>query len=123
MDVRDLVSSHEAAGLLGEDLSWFYKKWVRTDRLAEVEFEDKLGKHFFRRSEVEKMAELKKATVTGPETAKILGIHRTAILKMTWKGRLRAVSGPGIDGFGKHLYLRREVESIRCTLSGRRILR
>jgi len=113
MDARGLVSSHEAAALLGEDLSWFYKRWVRTGRLARVEFEDKLGKHFFRRGEVEKMVELKKSTVTGPEAAKVLGMHRTAVLKLTHKGMLKPVSGPDEDGFGCNLYLLTDVEKLR----------
>jgi hypothetical protein len=113
MDERDLVSSHEAAALLGENLSWFYKRWVRTGRLSRVAFEDKLGKHFFRRSEVEKMVELKKSTVTGPEAAKVLGMHRTAVLKLTKKGMLKPVSGPDEDGFGCNLYLLTDVEKLR----------
>jgi len=113
MDERDLVSAREAARLLNEDLSWFNKKWVRTGRLSRVEFEDKLGKHFFRRSDVKAMVELKKSTVSGSEAAKILGMHRTAVLKLTKKGMLKPVSGPDVEGFGCNLYLRADVEKLR----------
>lgn len=112
---KDIVSAREAAEILGEDLSWFYKKWVRTERLRKIEFDDKLGKHFFKISAVTAVAELKRSTVTGSEAAKILGIHRTAVLKIMKKGVLKPVSGPDVDGFGCNLYLRTEVERLRRT--------
>jgi len=110
MDGRLIVSASEAARMIGTDLSWFYKRWVRTGRLAKIEFEDKFGRHFFRRTEVQKLVELKKSTVTGPEAANILKTPRTAVLKMTKRGELIPISGPGIDGFGCHLYLRADIE-------------
>jgi hypothetical protein len=112
MDDKQLLSAPEAAKLLNENLSWFYKKWVKTGRLKTVGFEDKLGKHFFFRTDVEACAEVKKNTITGPEAAKKLGIYRTAVLKWTKSGKLRPVSGPAVDGFGCNLYLRIDIERL-----------
>jgi plasmid maintenance system antidote protein VapI/predicted DNA-binding transcriptional regulator AlpA len=108
---NDLVVSQKAAEMLGEDLSWFYRRWVRSGRLPKAELHDELGAHFFRKSDVEKLVELKKATITGPEAGKILCMHRTAVLKLTKRKELNPVSGPDVDGFGRYLYLRHEVEA------------
>ncbi len=112
MDTRNLVSVSQAAELLGEDRSIFEKRWVRTGRLTRVEVEDKLGKHFYRRSEVEEMVELKKSFVTVPEAAKILGINRGALYWLINTGKLNAVSGPDVEGFGCPRYLRDDVEKL-----------
>ncbi|MFA6148002.1 MAG: hypothetical protein WC899_07330 [bacterium] len=107
-----VVTARHAARMLGEDLAWFYKKWVHTGRLKTVEFNDKLGKHFFRKADVDAAVAQKKSAVTGPQAAKIIGVHRTAIMKWTKAGKLVPISGPHIDGFGCNLYLRSEVQKI-----------
>jgi hypothetical protein len=47
--------------------------------------------------------------MTGPEAAKILGVQRNIVTKWRKKDKLRAISGPEIDGFGCHLYLRKDI--------------
>jgi len=109
----DILSAREAADILNEDLSWFYEKWVETERLNTVKHDDKLGTHFFKKEEVKEMAQMKKNTITGPEAAERLGVSRTTILKWKDKGKIKPVSGPDIDGFGNYLYLEKEVEQLK----------
>jgi len=56
---------------------------------------------------------LKRKTVTGPEAAKIIGVTRNTIFKWNKKGEIIPVSGPKVDGFGCHLYLRKDVVQIK----------
>jgi hypothetical protein len=51
--------------------------------------------------------------MTGPEAAKMLGVHRNVVTKWRRKDKLRAVSGPKIDGFGCHLYSRRDIKRMK----------
>lgn len=109
----DIVSAREAAAMIGENLSCFYRNWVRNGRLKTVEFDVKQGKYFFNKKDVQTLAEFKNSCVSGSETAKIVGVQRTAIMKWTKTGKLIPVSGPGIDDFGCYRYLRSDVEQIR----------
>jgi len=108
-----LLSAKEAAKALGEDLSWFYKKWVNTGRIKTINAKDKLGKHFFRKEDIMKAVQMRKETVTGPEAAKLIGVRRGTILKWMYAGKLKPIAGPDIDGFGCYLYLLSDVKKIR----------
>ena len=108
-----ILTAREAANALNEDLSWFYKKWVKSRRLSPVRFDDALGIYFFRKSDVLNLVALKRKTVTGPEAAKIIGVTRNTIFKWNKKGEIIPVSGPKVDGFGCHLYLRKDVVQIK----------
>jgi len=108
-----IVTAREAANALKEDLSWFYKKWVKSRRLNPVRFDDALGTYFFRKSDILNLVFLKKKTVTGPVAAKIIGVTRNTIFKWNKKGKISPVSGPKVDGFGCHLYLKKDVVQIK----------
>ena len=115
LENQDLITAPKAAEILGEDLSWFYKKYVKTGRIEPIEVKDDLAKHFFKIEDVRAMVKLKEETITGPEAAKLLGVHRTTIMKLTKRGKLKPVSGPGIDGFGCYLYLQEDIDRLLKT--------
>jgi hypothetical protein len=115
---RDVLSARQAAAALGEDLSWFYKKWVLTGRLKRVDYEDPLGTNFFLTADIRKIINMKSRTVTGPEAAKIIGVTRNTVFKWYRKGEIMPVSGPCVDGFGCNLYLRSDIMSIKKELQG-----
>jgi hypothetical protein len=106
-------SATDAARVLSEDLKTFKNKWVDTQKLKPVRTNIGIEKMYFRKGDVIKLKNLKKACVTGPTAAKMIGVHRTKILKWTVMGRLQAVSGPSIDGFGCYLYLKEDVRNFR----------
>lgn len=112
LERTDLMTAAAAAIALGIDLSHFYRQYIRDGTLKPVAVMDQLGKHFFNSVDIEKLVDLKKSTVSGAEAAMILGVHRTCIVKWTKNGKLKAISGPGIDGFGCYRYLKSDVENM-----------
>lgn len=109
----ELVTTSEAAKMLGESDCWFLLKWVYTKRVRAIKFKHARDHHFFLRPEIRALAQFKQKTVSSKDAAKILNIGRITVYKWTVSGKLRLASGPSIDGFGNHLYLRRDVERLR----------
>ena len=111
-DLTNLVSSLEAAEMLGESYGSFCGKWVTTERLKPVKFKHILGKHYFPRKEIEGLIKFKKETIRSREAAAILKVGKVTIFEWTMAGKLRPISGPHIDGFGCNLYLRKDIEKL-----------
>lgn len=109
----NVITAKEAAEMLNEDLSWFYKKWVISGRLKKVNFTDSLGDNFFDKNDVKQIVKLRKDTIRGSEAAKIIGVTRNTILKWKRKNKIIPVSGPDIDGSGYYLYLKKDVMELK----------
>jgi hypothetical protein len=112
-DCAQLITTSEAAKMLGETDGWFIAKWVHTKRLRAIKFKHVREQHFFLRPEIKALAQFKQNTISSKEAAKILRVARITIYKWTISGKLKLASGPSIDGFGNHLYLRRDIERLR----------
>jgi hypothetical protein len=78
-----------------------------------IKFKHTRDHHFFLRPEIRVLAQFKRKTVSSKEAAAILGVNPVTVYKWTIGGKLRLASGPDVDGFRNHLYLRRDVESLR----------
>jgi hypothetical protein len=90
----------------------FYNKYVRTGRLKPVLEEGRRGDHYFRLEDVKALIEIERRTIITPETAEILGVNPSCVDKMIANGELRPISGPKVDGFGKNLFLRDDIEKL-----------
>lgn len=62
---------------------------------------------------MEALLEIEGQTIITPEVSKILDVDITAVQKMIVSGILKPISGPLVDGFGKNLFLRGDVEKLR----------
>jgi hypothetical protein len=115
LDYRKLVTHIEVMKLFNIQRESLIKKYVRTGRLT-VAAEFKNGKHgklFFRMEDVKALTEIEKQTIITPEAAEILGVYVSVVNKLIDSGDLNPISGPGVDGFGKNLFLKSEVEELR----------
>ncbi len=111
-DCTQLITTSEAAKMLGECDSWFLMKWVYKKRVRAIRFKHTRDHYFFLRPELRALVQFKQKTVSSKEVAKILGVARLTIYKWTVSRKLVPASGPGIDGFGSYLYLRRDIERL-----------
>lgn len=90
----------------------FYNKYVRTGRLKPALEEGRRGDQYFRLKDVKALIEIERRTIITPEAAAILGVNPSCVDKMIANGELRPISGPKVDGFGKNLFLRDDVEKL-----------
>jgi hypothetical protein len=112
-DRGDLVAFVVAAKLFNLYLDNFYNKYVMTGRLKPVISNSRRSEHFFRMKDVESLLEIEKQTIITPEAAEILGVYVSVVNKLIASGDLKPISGPAVDGFGKNLFLRSNVEKLR----------
>lgn len=90
----------------------FYNRFVKTGRLKPAVHGGERSQDFFRVEDVNTLLEIERQTIITPEAAEILGVNVSCIDKMVESGILRPISGPKVDGFGKNLFLRGEVEHL-----------
>ncbi len=112
-DCTQLITTSEAAKMLGECDSWFLMKWVYKKRVRAIRFKHTHDHYFFLRPEIKELAQFKHKTISSKEAAKILGVNPVTVYMWTISGKLKLASGPSVDGFGSHLYLRSDVERLR----------
>lgn len=111
-DHTGMVIFANAAKMLGLWPDNFYNKYVRTGRLKPALEEGRRGDHYFRLEDVKALIEIERRTIIAPEAAEILGVNPSCVDKMIANGELRPISGPKVDGFGKNLFLRDDVEKL-----------
>lgn len=114
--VRDyigLVTAKVAARMLNMSTSNFMEIYSRRNRITALNPKGRPKPLYFRKKEVEILAEQKRQTITAPEAAEVFGVNISCIHKMKKSGHLKPVSGPDVDGFGLTLYLRGDIERIR----------
>ena len=85
------------------------QKWARAGRLKAVSGPDIDGCHrwLFRRADVERLHPENR--LTAPQAAKLMGIGEAQFLVWIKQGKVQPVSGPGIDGMGQFLFLRKQL--------------
>ena len=98
------VFSDEAAQLLGVG-RLTVQQWARNGRLKPVVSEAINGCHryLFRRKDVERLRP--KNRLTAPQLAKTLGLSRSQMSQWIKQGKVRPVSGPGVDGAKHYLFV------------------
>jgi plasmid maintenance system antidote protein VapI len=104
-----LLSLRAAAHQLDIDRSWLRKQILEKTALTLYRLKDYVGEIFLSEKEVLQWSSFLDKTLTGPELARAVGVTRNTVFKWRKSGRLRAVSGPGINGFGCYRYHKREV--------------
>jgi hypothetical protein len=92
----------------------FYNRYVKTGRLRPIIADGRRSKHFFRVEDVESLIEIEKQTIITPKAAKILGVDVSCVDKLVASGTLKPISGPTVDGYGKNLFLRGDVERLHA---------
>jgi TniQ len=115
-DHSGLIAFLAAAKLLNLYPDNFYNKYVKTGRLKPVLAKGPRCEHFFRLRDVEVLLEIERQTIMTPEAAAVLEVNVSCIDKMIASGILKPISGPGIDGFGKNLFLRSDVEKLHAEI-------
>lgn len=102
------IFSHEAVEILGVSLLTV-QKWAQNGRLHSVCGGDgsDLHRYLFRREEVKKLAPDNRMTT--PQLAKEMGLSRSHMTVWIKEGKVKPVSGPGIDGMRNFLFLRSEL--------------
>lgn len=93
----------------------FYNRFVKTGRLKPIISGGARSQDFFRVADVERLLEIESQTIITPEAAEILGVNVSCVDKMIISGILKPISGPKVDGFGKNLFLRGDVEQLHET--------
>jgi hypothetical protein len=111
-EVIGLISYMPAAKMLNLYPDNFYNKYVRTGRLRPVVARGRRSDYCFWMEDIKVLAEIEKQTIITPEAAEILGVNVSCVDKMIATGVLKPVSGPIVDGFGKNLFLRSDVEQL-----------
>jgi hypothetical protein len=91
----------------------FYNRYVKTGRLEPALDDGRRGDHYFRLEDLEALIEMEKQTIITPEAAEILGVNVSCVDKMMADELLMPISGPKVDGFGKNLFMRSDVEKLR----------
>jgi len=107
--IADHVFTEEAAEIMGiGDVT--VQRWIRGGRLKAVSGADIDGCHrwLLKRADVERLKPENRLTL--PQAAKVMGVSDATLLKWVQEGKVKPVSGPGIDGMGQYLFLRPEIE-------------
>ncbi|MFL6333051.1 MAG: hypothetical protein ACJ754_06865 [Pyrinomonadaceae bacterium] len=112
MDSAKYVTLTEAAGMLGQRCDVFKRQWVRTKRISPLSATEGSGKHYFLREEVEALSEIKKKIMPSRVAAAMLGVNEHTLYKWMLSGKVKAFSGPHIDGFGYTMYMRSDIEKL-----------
>ena len=101
------LTTKDASDILGVG-ALTVQKWARTGRLTPVSGTDVDGCHEYRftRVEIEKLKADNR--VTAPKMAKRLGISRSQMSTRIRQGKIKPISGPGIDGAKQYLFLSQE---------------
>lgn len=107
-----LIRFTAAAKLFGLWPENFYIRFVKTGRLTPVVRGGERSQDLFRAEDVNTLLKIESQTIITPEAAEILGVNVSCIDKMVVSGILKPISGPRVDGFGKNLFLRGEVEHL-----------
>lgn len=104
----DHIFVEEAADILGVG-KLVVQEWARNGRLRPVSGPgvDDLHRYLFRREDVERLRPENR--LTGPQLAKLLGLSRSQLWQWIRQGKVRPVSGPGIDGSRHYLFERPRV--------------
>ena len=112
IDRAELLTDVEAAQMLDEDPTWFYKRWVHTRRVSTVELVGSRA-YYFLKQDIAALIEFKEKFITMTEAADMLGWNRATVHLWTQKGKLNPVSGPRVDNAGYYLYLKDDIENLR----------
>lgn len=102
--VQGHVFSDEAARILGVGLD-VVQKWARKGRLKPVAggSQDDSHRYLFRREDVERLRP--ESRLTGPQLAKRLGLSRAQLWQWIKQGKVKPISGPGIDESRHYLFV------------------
>lgn len=102
------VSSREASEILEVSLLTV-QTWTRAGRLQVVSGPgvDNRGVYLYARDGLEQLRAENRITL--PEVAKLIGKSRSHVRLMISEGKITPFSGPGIDGCGRFLFLKDEV--------------
>lgn len=97
------VFADKAAEILGVN-QLVVQKWARNGRLNPVSGpgKDELHQYLFRKQEVESLSP--KNRLTAPQMAKILGLSRSQFFQWIKQGKVKPISGPGIDNCKHYLF-------------------
>jgi len=106
--IDDHIFVEEAAQIMAIG-TLVVQKWTRAGRLKAVSGPDIDGCHrwLFRRADVERLRPENR--LTAPQAAKLMGIGEAQFLVWIKQGKVHPVSGPGIDGMGQFLFLRKQL--------------
>lgn len=114
-----LISKQVAAKMLGVTVRDFFDKYIYNGRLKRVRAEGERNTYYLRLEDVkanvrlnEKLDGLKNKVMSSPEVAAIFGVGTSCVTSWIASGKLKAVSGPRIDGMPHYLYLKRDVAKL-----------
>jgi hypothetical protein len=113
---RTYIVSSEAQQVLGICGQTLYK-WAQLGLVEPCESRDPSFRrgHLFRRAEIERFNCAERLSVG--EAAECLGLDPKQINYLAKRGRLRAVAGPDVNGYGVHFFLKSEVERAKELLN------
>ncbi|KZY73493.1 hypothetical protein A3740_18965 [Oleiphilus sp. HI0068] len=101
-----LITLRAAAIQLGQDRSWLRRQIQKKKQFIVYRLAYYSDELFLAKSAVEEWSAILSKSCTGPELAKTIGVTRNTIYKWKKSGKIRAVSGPDIDGLGFYRYLK-----------------
>ncbi|MCA9921454.1 MAG: TniQ family protein [Anaerolineales bacterium] len=109
--VSSYINSKQASKLLSVGML-IVQKWTRNGRLpaASGPGADSRGVYLYRREDVEKLAP--KNRYTAPQLANKLGISPAQLNVWIKQGKVKPFTGPGIDGCGRYLFRKDEIEPL-----------
>jgi hypothetical protein len=107
-----LITLNKAAEKFKLYPSSFHGRYVKTGRIKAVVIDSSPAKLYFRLVDVDRLLEIENQTIDSAKAADILRIKITSIKSLMSSGDLAPISGPSVDGFGKRLFLRKDVEKL-----------
>lgn len=103
-----IVTIKEAANLLNVKLYWFKEKYVQTNRIKPIEL-NSIDGTFFDIDDINKLIKIKNEAINRTQAAKMIGVSVNTIRRWVKSGKLKAVSGPDVDGFGTYLFFKEDL--------------
>ncbi len=107
-----LVTAKVAARICERSVTVFDERFVKTNALTVVQV-DGDRRRFFRKRDVEKLVAPMKSLMGAADVRSALKIGASQLYRLIELGELRPVRGPNVDGFGRNLFSKDNVERVR----------
>lgn len=103
------IRLEQAMTMFGMSRRAFEKNWIFSGRLAKVT--DHLGEYINTES-VKRALAMNREWLTGKQAQELIGIDKCTLANWQKLGRIKPVSGPGIDSFRNYLFARTDVQNL-----------
>lgn len=104
----NLVTYDDAAEQMGETTSRFYSSWVKFKRVEIID--DGIGDKYIALGKLLALKKFKENAISIAEASELKGVDRSYFSNLIKLGKMKPVSGPGVDQYQNYFLNRKEVE-------------